>query len=294
MTEKERFQTLTLGEWLTSWFSIYKKPYLSAYSLRNIEQMIRLHTPLWLKAMFMREITVLDIDKALSQLPNGRTRVYARQVWHSAFRKASNIGIIERNVVELTDPIRYKKQHGKALTVTERRDFLKAIKGRRIEWLMLFYLYTGVRRAEALSLEWADIDKDEGLILIRGTKTEESYRTILLTEEVRYILEQQQKQNEADKTYTGRGKFHQADDKRIFHFSAGYVSYTFKELCPAHHLHDLRHTYITLCAESGVNMSVCQHLVGHSTPNMTLNVYTHVMDEYKRREAMKYTLFPNH
>jgi integrase len=40
-------------------------------------------------------------------------------------------------------------------------------------------------------------------------------------------------------------------------------------------------------------MTVCQQLVGHSTADMTLNVYTHVMDEFKRKEAKKYTIYPD-
>lgn len=283
----KRFNAITLGEWLDFWYNTYKVPNLRPYSLRNIEQMIRLHTPAWLKAMRMAQISVLDVDEALAELPKGRTRVYARQTWHAAFLKACKLGIVPRNVLDLTDNVSYKKKRGKALTVSERRDFLKAIEGKRVEWLYLFYLYTGVRRSEALALTWDDVDEDEGLIFIRGTKTESSYRTILLTEQVKYVLEQQRKQNAADDVRTGA-----CDDGRVFRFSAGYVTYTFKALCPAHHLHDLRHTYITLCAESGVNVSVCQHLVGHSTPNMTLSVYTHVMDEYKRREAAKFMLFP--
>lgn len=284
MEAKARYEDMKLGEWLDLWFATYKKPYLRPYSLRNIEQMIRLHTPAWLKKMRLADIGVLDLDRALSELPNGRTRQYARQTWHAAFGKACKLGMVERNVVELTDPIRYRKQRGKALTAKERWDFLQAIKGTRLEWLMRFYLMTGVRRAEALALEWSDIDEEEGLILIRGTKTEGSYRTILLTDEVRHILDEQRKQNEADKQNRGRG---------VFPFSAGYVSHAFKQLCPAHHLHDLRHTYITLCAESGVNVRVCQQLVGHATAAMTLDVYTHVMDGYKRKEAAKFTLFPD-
>lgn len=284
MEAKARYEDMKLGEWLDLWFATYKKPYLRPYSLRNIEQMIRLHTPAWLKKMRLADIGVLDLDRALSELPNGRTRQYTRQTWHAAFGKACKLGMVERNVVELTDPIRYRKQRGKALTAKERWDFLQAIKGTRLEWLMRFYLMTGVRRAEALALEWSDIDEEEGLILIRGTKTEGSYRTILLTDEVRHILDEQRKQNEADKQNRGRG---------VFPFSAGYVSHAFKQLCPAHHLHDLRHTYITLCAESGVNVRVCQQLVGHATAAMTLDVYTHVMDGYKRKEAAKFTLFPD-
>lgn len=293
MNAKQRYKNITLGEWLAEWFTTYKRPYLRPYSLRNIEQMIRLHTPAWLKAMRMRDICVLDLDKALAELPNGRTMQYARQTWHNAFAKACKLGIVERNVVDLTDAVKYKKKHGNPLNVKERRDFLEAIKGKRLQWLMLFYMLTGVRRTEALTLEWSDIDEDERLILIRGTKTEGSYRSIPLTDDLKYVLSEQRKQNEADKLRKGRGKFHEARENMVFPFSAEYVSRTFKELCPAHHLHDLRHTYITLCAESGVNVRVCQQLVGHSTAALTLNVYTHVIDEYKRKEAAKFTLFPS-
>lgn len=293
MNAKQRYKNITLGEWLAEWFTTYKRPYLRPYSLRNIEQMIRLHTPAWLKAMRMRDICVLDLDKALAELPNGRTMQYARQTWHNAFAKACKLGIVERNVVDLTDAVKYKRQRGNALNIKERRNFLEAIKGKRMQWLMLFYMLTGVRRTEALTLEWSDIDEDERLILIRGTKTEGSYRSIPLTDDLKYVLSEQRKQNEADKLKKGRGKFHEARENMVFPFSAEYVSRTFKELCPAHHLHDLRHTYITLCAESGVNVRVCQQLVGHSTAAMTLNVYTHVMDDYKRKEAAKFTLFPS-
>ena len=293
MNAKQRYKNITLGEWLAEWFTTYKRPYLRPYSLRNIEQMIRLHTPAWLKAMRMRDICVLDLDKALAELPNGRTMQYARQTWHNAFAKACKLGIVERNVVDLTDAVKYKRQRGNALNIKERRNFLEAIKGKRMQWLMLFYMLTGVRRTEALTLEWSDIDEDERLILIHGTKTEGSYRSIPLTDDLKYVLSEQRKQNEADKLKKGRGKFHEARENMVFPFSAEYVSRTFKELCPAHHLHDLRHTYITLCAESGVNVRVCQQLVGHSTAAMTLNVYTHVMDDYKRKEAAKFTLFPS-
>lgn len=80
--------------------------------------------------------------------------------------------------------------------------------------------------------------------------------------------------------------------EKVFDFSPNYISQAFKKICPAHHLHDLRHTYITRCAECGISISVCQQVVGHSTPQMTMNVYTHVFDDFKRREMAKFTLTP--
>ena len=65
---------ILLGEWLSLWYDTYKVPYLKPYSLRNIEQQIRLHTPTWLKEKRIKDITLFDIDKALSPIPLGRTR----------------------------------------------------------------------------------------------------------------------------------------------------------------------------------------------------------------------------
>ena len=148
--EKVDDNLITFGEWLVLWYDTYKVPNLKPYSLRNIEQVIRLHTPEWLKSIPIKKITLFDFDKALSQIPNGRTKVYVRQVWREAFARAEKYGFVARNVVELTDNVRYKKKGSKALTASERKEFIKALEGRRFKWVMLFYLHTGVRRAEKI------------------------------------------------------------------------------------------------------------------------------------------------
>lgn len=283
-------ENATLGEWLAFWYDTYKKPKLAKNSLRNIEQQIRLHTPEWLKAMPIRDIKVFHIDKALISVPGERTRKYTKQVLHDAFKKAERLEIIEKNVAALTDDVKYKKQKGKAMTKNEQTAFLERLDGKRIKWLMLFYLFTGVRRSEATALEWSDINETERLITIRGTKTEGSFRTILLTDEVKAILEEQRKQIEKEKGT----KYESKNPEKVFDYSPSYVSQAFKKLSPNHHLHDLRHTFITRCCECGMNMNVCQQLVGHSTPQMTLEVYTHVFDEFKRKEAMKFTINPTY
>lgn len=290
MNEKTKW---TLGEWLWEWYEIYKKPNLAPYSLRNIEQMIRLHIPENLKRLELAELTPYAIERELMKLGRTRTGVYARQVLFSALSKAERLGFIYRNVMDGVEKVRYRKQRGKALSQSEQTEFLKALETSRYKWLMLFYLYTGVRRTEALTLEWRDIDYTGRAILIRGTKTEQSCRYIPLTEEVAAIIEAQRLQNKRERKARKQGKYHQAPDNIVFPFGREQTSREFKKLCPAHHLHDLRHTFITRCAESGVNVNVCQQIVGHSTADMTLNVYTHVMDEFKRKELEKFTINPH-
>jgi len=290
VSETLDFNAITLGEWLALWFETYKKPVLQWRTVRNIEQMIRLHTPEWLKAKRLREITVFDIDRALSEIRLGRTRQYARQTWHNAFTKAEKLAIIPRNVVSLSEPVKYKKKKGKALTISEQNTFLNALEGKRVKWIMLFYLYSGARREEVCMLEWSDIDEENGVILVRGTKTEDSYRQIVLTNDLRAIIVGQRAQTEKDEGT----KFATKHPERIFPYSPSYISQAFKKICGNHKLHNLRHNFITRCAESGVNVAVCQQLVGHSTPDVTLSIYTHVLDEYKRKEALKFSLNPSY
>lgn len=282
----------TLGEWLQEWFEVYKKPNLADYSLRNIEQMIRIHIPEKIKNKPLSSLSAYEIEKELVTLGHTRTGVYARQVLFSAMEKARKLGFVSHNVMEAVEKVRYRKQKGKALSLTEQAVFLRELEKSRYKWLMLFYLHTGARRAEALSLCWEDIDMEGRVIMIRGTKTESSCRYIPLTEEVAAILEGQRKQNKKEKRDRARGKFHRAPENIVFPFALQQTSREFKRLCPNHHLHDLRHTFITRCAESGVNVTVCQQIVGHSTADMTLNVYTHVMDEFKRKELAKFTINP--
>ena len=61
-----------------------------------------------------------------------------------------------------------------------------------------------------------------------------------------------------------------------------------KRLMPAHHLHELRHTFITRCQECGVAREVVSVWAGHAADNtMTSNVYTHFSREFMLKEAKK-------
>ena len=47
--------------------------------------------------------------------------------------------------------------------------------------------------------------------------------------------------------------------------------------------HLLRHTYATVCIESGFDAKTVSELLGHSNVNITLNRYVHSSMETKRR-----------
>ena len=56
-------------------------------------------------------------------------------------------------------------------------------------------------------------------------------------------------------------------------------------------IHSLRHTFATRCAEAGVPPKVVQQWLGHSTLEMTMNVYTHVNRDFEREMTNKVDLY---
>lgn len=54
-----------------------------------------------------------------------------------------------------------------------------------------------------------------------------------------------------------------------------------------HTFHDLRHTYATRLFELKENPKTVQELLGHSSINITLNTYTHVLEDVKENAINK-------
>ena len=161
------------------------------------------------------------------------------------------------------------RERGSPLSPAELSDFLAAIRGQCLEAYYLFLLYTGCRRNEALILRAADVDYKKGQLHIRGTKTAGSDRTLPLFDSVADLLAKITPQN----------------DGLFFPFRPDYPTHHFKKICPAHKLHDLRHTFATRCLEAKIPMIVVKTWLGHSEIATTADIYSHVTAEIDRAAA---------
>ncbi len=267
-------KTSNYGQWLEEWIKVYKEPYLKPSSVTRIRYALKT-VPQWLKDKRIKAVNALDIDRALSECTLPRSRKYLYHILTSSLKKAYNMGIMKENISVKVYPIKHRQRRGKALTVTEQAEFLKAIETSRYRNYFEFLLLTGCRRSEALALRWSDIDEELKEIYIHGTKTESSERIIFLLPTIAKVLARQRTISNGE---------------RVFPYRGDNVTHAFKSICPKHKLHDLRHTFITRCAESGINVNVAQKLAGHSDINTTLQIYTHVTTEFQRKEFEKFSL----
>ncbi len=258
-------------EWLKDFYE-YKSKRVKPSTLRNIGIVIRCHVPIFLYNTPLVKITDQDLEKMIYDVKAMRMRQYTYQVINEALDRAVKRNIIDFNPMINLDSIKHRQRKGRALNAVERAKLLEKVQQPILRLLFEFYIYSGCRRSEALSLTWDDIDFAGKKIIIPGTKTEASERVLPMSKPLLEIMKKLS---------------HGATTNKVFNYSPDYVSKQFKKYCPKHKLHDLRHTFATICLESGVSIRVVQKWLGHTSIDTTARIYTHVIDEFQRKEAEK-------
>lgn len=171
-------------------------------------------------------------------------------------------------------------------------------------------LYTGIRIGELCALRWEDIDFRHGYlnvnktiqriyvkdsikvgktkVIISSPKTKNAIRVIPINKEFMDVLKKVRKRDECY-ILTGTKKYMEPRNLRKYYYKIidklGISKLNF---------HSLRHTFATNCIRLGCDYKTVSELLGHSSVNMTLNIYVHSQMSQKKRciNTMYYDLLP--
>ncbi len=260
-----------LHEWLDYFIITYKAENKS----KENEIAVRLHIKPNIENKLLNKITANDIQELLVKLKNrSRTRVTVYNLLNEAFKYAIANKYIKENPCEFIKRPKHTRVTGNALTQEEENLFLQNIKGHASEPILLLLLYSGMRRNEALTLQWEDIDWQNNKIHIRGTKTEKSDRIIPIFANLKKLL----------------STFDIKEQGNVFEYcNPCSITRSFIRLSglPNHKLHDLRHTFATRCVEKGIPMKYVQYWLGHSSYKTTADIYSHVSNDKLEQEFAK-------
>nr|DAQ28887.1 MAG TPA: Integrase [Caudoviricetes sp.] len=159
--------------------------------------------------------------------------------------------------------------------------------------LMFFCLYSGLRKGEALALQWSDIDFKKKLInvdksmyyvgskpQIKSTKTKAGTRKVILLDALCDEIKKWKRESIYVFTDHGQTYTNGSIQKRIIAYCK-----TDPDLAKVT-LHRLRHTFCTMLYEFGVDIKDAQTIMGHSDIITTQNIYTHVRDTKLEKTAL--------
>ncbi|GIU78798.1 MAG: hypothetical protein KatS3mg005_2036 [Bryobacteraceae bacterium] len=153
-------------------------------------------------------------------------------------------------------------------------------------------LFTGMRSGEAKTLQWRHVDFQKGLISVPGTKTDAARRVIPMHPDLQRVLETHKAWCEERFgeirpewfVFPAGSPAPNNPRKPVSDFKHGWE--TIRERSGVQcRMHDLRHTFISRLAESGVPEVTLMELAGHVSRSMMLR-YSHPRIE-ARREAVQ-------
>lgn len=184
----------------------------------------------------------------------------------------------------------------------------------QIRVLFNLAIYTGLRKAELLALQWADISFEEdtlqvtkavtvvnGKQLCKTPKTKASYRTVsiphFLTQRLRRLRSSQTEYRlKWGSSWKGDDWVFIQDDGRMMNYGTPY--HAFQDVLirynadkdeadklPLIPFHGLRHTAASLLIAGKLDIKTVSTRMGHAQTSTTLNIYTHAFQEGDRKAA---------
>lgn len=291
---------MLVKDWVAEAMETYKAD-LSSRAYYDTKKRIEKHILPELGNLPISKVKPIHCQKLINSKA-GYSREYINKISQNLkfiFEKAKQNNLINENPAEfIVKPKGYKNSR-RSITDQERKHLLSVCKDDRF-LPFLFMLYCGCRPAEALNIEWRDIENKSGSVFlhIRGTKTDNSDRTVPVPFELAGRLSRGSNPfdliflNQHGKPYTESS--YRSLVKALYrqmNVSMGCRVYR-NRLIPPFPLSDdfvpycLRHTYCTDLQKAGVDVRIAQKLMGHADISTTANIYTH-QDESTLMEAAR-------
>lgn len=308
LNQSDGFQDPTFEELAQLWLENYKTT-VKPSTFENVKSKVEKMTEEHFEGMKLKKITVAYCQKIVIELSKSYVLYnHYLSVINRIFKYAVLMDVINSNPFDkvIKPKSRQTQRKGNFLTKEELKEFLKLAQNTTLSYffpLVHLMSYTGLRQGEALALKWSDIDFENKKITVDKTaarikekqtlqtpKTKNSKRVISIDSATLSILKSWKK--DQIKIYFKNGKHFEGEENFIFTNQRGewvhihnFIRY-FKRFIADHKLkpitpHGLRHTHASLLFSAGVEPKNISDRLGHSTVQITLDLYTHITEEQR-------------
>lgn len=172
-------------------------------------------------------------------------------------------------------------------------EFLDVASTHRLGALFEVAAFTGLRRSELLGLRWQDVDSERAVLRVKASKTDAGVRVVDLDDSslgalMAWRLTQEAEAGQWGAAYKGSGHVFTYEDGSPLKLQ--YATRLFDKLraragLPEMTLHGLRHMSASLMLASGANIALVSKRLGHSSVQVTSDVYSHLIGSASRDAA---------
>lgn len=317
---------LTVRQWYHEWMEIYKAPVIRPNTKRHYEHIFDAFILPELEDKYVDEVKQIHVKGLINQLDargyQWETQNKVRILLLDLFNIAIENDYALKNPAKGIRLAKNRPNERIVLTVEQQKDFFECSAGTFYDNLFIVAINTGLRPGELCALEEQDLDFDGHSISVTKTllyqklgddegkefhigppKTESSIRTVPMNHACEEALRKQirlkkmlalkyaQKNefksllfvtrfntpicsvvlNDAIKRIVDEINLQRDETEKIAVFSA----------------HSFRHSFATRCIEAGILPKTVQRYLGHASLNMTMDLYVHATEEFKKTELEK-------
>lgn len=283
---EEKPDETTLTKAIDSYIEI-RSNVLSPCTIRCYRSLQRNH----MKSLMSTKISALSARSVQAAI-NEDAKMSSPKTVRNAFGLVAAV-VAERSSLDLSRIKLPQREHNQKviLDAAQLAELFKATVGSDIEVQVLLAACLGLRRSEILAMQWDAIDLDKetitvkaamvpnekGKFVLKGTKTEKSYRTLSAP---KYLISRLKAL-----------KHH--PDGFLFHTTATTMERHLKEICEAHGLppigyHALRHTNASIMLSLNIPDKYAMERGGWSSNDTMKNIYQHTMTD--EREMVNTTV----
>ena len=300
---------IKVKDFMHQWLELYIKDQLSPTTVQHyVVQTENYIIPVF-GDMYLQQVKNIDVQKWIFSLqkkspltgkpmaPKTIKNIFLNL--SAAMKKAVMLELIPKNPCDNVTMPKLERFRPDVYSIEEVEHMLDCAKGTSMYLPLMIEICIGLRRGELLALKWKHIDFENGYLSVeenlvtvnneritKAPKTQSGKRSIQIPATLLTLLRDTKTERKAnDNDYI----ICQEDGSP---YKSDSFSLKFRRFLKANDLkhirfHDLRHINATIMLSLGISPKVAQERLGHSSYQVTMDIYSHVLKKVEKEAADK-------